>query len=218
MTRDDHSSGPASDGDPVARSTSPGRRRLVGVLATVGVVAVGLVALTVAGGDSSESSIGDPPAPTTKAQRAALPDTLATHRAQANRVVDGSIVDRLAELRGIPVVVNQWASWCPTCRAEWPFFQQLAKELEGEVAFLGLDSQDDRANAEAFLAERPLTYPSVYDETAEQANALGAGQSWPATIYFDADGRRTYVHPGGYATIEALRDHIDRYAIDGEQG
>lgn len=168
-----------------------------------------LVAAIVLAGSDEESA----PPKLTAAERAAAPKRLAANLAQGNEIVDGSISDKLAELRGVPVVVNQWASWCTSCRAEFGFFQQLSEQLRDRVAFVGLDSQDDRGAAEAFLAEFPVNYPSIFDQSAEQAASIGGGLSWPTTIYYDASGRRTYVRQGGYATAASLREDIERYAL-----
>ena len=184
--------------------------------AALAVVAVGAVAAVAAnGGSGSSPSIAtDAPASApSKGQPGHVPAAVARNIAQGNRVVDGSITDRIATLRGTPVVVNQWASWCPNCKAEFGFFQQAARQHRSDVAFLGLDSQDSRGDAQAFLASHPVPYPSVFDQSASQALALGGGQGWPTTIYVDAAGRRTYVRQGGYTTLASLEADIQRYAL-----
>jgi thiol-disulfide isomerase/thioredoxin len=110
-------------------------------------------------------------------------------------------------------VVNQWASWCPNCKQEFPFSQQLAHTYERRVAFVGLDSQDSRGDAEAFLRGFPVTYPSLYDPSAAQARSIGGGQGWPTTFFYDRTGRQTYVRQGGYTSLESLRADIQRYAL-----
>jgi thiol-disulfide isomerase/thioredoxin len=110
-------------------------------------------------------------------------------------------------------VVNQWASWCPNCKQEFPFSQQLAHTYERRVAFVGLDSQDSRGDAEAFLRGFPVTYPSLYDPSAAQARSIGGGQGWPTTFFYDRTGRQTYVRQGGYTSLESLRANIQRYAL-----
>src|SRR5215207_1806792 len=57
-----------------------------------------------------------------------------------------------------PVVVNKWASWCGPCRYEFPFFESQARKRKGEVVFVGVNSEDNRADAEEFLAEHPVPY------------------------------------------------------------
>ncbi|MFN8215124.1 MAG: TlpA disulfide reductase family protein [Solirubrobacterales bacterium] len=106
-------------------------------------------------------------------------------------------------------------SWCPNCREEFPFFQQLARRLRGKVAFVGLDSQDERSSAEEFLQRYPVTYPSIFDQSASQAASIGGGQGWPTTIYFDRRGHQTSVRAGGYVTAAQLREDIERYALGG---
>src|SRR5438876_245877 len=58
----------------------------------------------------------------------------------------------LATLRGYPVVVNKWASWCGPCRFEFPFFQKVAKQRGTKVAFMAVDGEDAKGSARKFLA------------------------------------------------------------------
>lgn len=141
---------------------------------------------------------------------------LADNAAQADRIV-GSGKDayeaRLAALEGHPVVVNQWASWCSSCRFEFPFFKAATEEFAGEVAFLGLDSQDSRSDAEEFQREVPAGFPSIFDGDASVARDIGGGTSWPTTFFYDADGDLAFTKIGAYATQELLFEDIRRHAL-----
>ncbi len=128
-------------------------------------------------------------------------------------VLDGSLAERLEALRGAPVAVNMWAAWCPSCRSEFGEFAEVSRRYEGKVAFLGLDARDDRGAAERFLREFPLPYPSIFDPKAEQARAIGAGQGWPTTVFFDARGKRRFVRQGGYTSAESLDADVRTYAL-----
>jgi thiol-disulfide isomerase/thioredoxin len=149
----------------------------------------------------------------TPAEVSSAPKRLAANLSEANQLLDVPVDEKLHELRGVPVVVNQWASWCPNCRSEFPFFQRLSAQFRDKIAFLGLDSQDDRGAAEDFLKQFPVPYPSVFDPSASEAVSIGGGQGWPTTIFFNRRGESTYVRPGGYATEEQLRADIERYAL-----
>ncbi|MGH2683413.1 MAG: TlpA family protein disulfide reductase [Actinomycetota bacterium] len=97
----------------------------------------------------------------------------------------------LQELRGTPVVVNIWASWCGPCRIEAPDLARLAREFEGRVQFLGVDILDQRPAAREFITEFGWPYPSVFDPDAEIRDRLGfIGQ--PITIVYDADGEKAF--------------------------
>ncbi|WP_372789528.1 TlpA family protein disulfide reductase [Paraconexibacter sp.] len=133
--------------------------------------------------------------------------------AQGGKILDERIADRLARLRGVPVVVNMWASWCPSCRSEFPAFATVSDRYRGKVAFLGLDAGDDRGEAERFLREFPLPYPSVFDPRSAQSRAIGAGRSWPTTVFFDARGKRTFVRQGGYTGTRLLDADVRTYAL-----
>lgn len=146
----------------------------------------------------------------------ATEELLAAHRSQADEFIGTgreAFEERLDALKGIPVVVNQWASWCGPCRFELPFFDAAAERFDTQVAFLGLDSQDERDAARAFLREHPSGFPSVFDPDAAVARSIGAGQSWPTTVFYDARGEQVHVRPGAYATRELLEADIRRHAL-----
>lgn len=138
--------------------------------------------------------------------------------APADTLIDGgpaAFKARLARLKGTPVVVNQWASWCGPCRYEFPFFAHLAKRYDGRVAFLGVNSQDVRGDAAAFLEKLPAPYPHYDDKDASIARTFGGGRSWPTTAFFAASGKLTFTHIGSYATAAKLDEDITRYALHG---
>lgn len=147
---------------------------------------------------------------------AAAAAALAALRADGSRLLDGgprAFRTRLRALLGAPVVVNQWASWCGPCRAEFPFFQGLARRYRGRVAFLGVNSQDVRDDARAFLREFPTPFPHYVDEDVAIARLFGGGRAWPTTAFYDATGRLTRTHIGGYATERALEADLRRWAL-----
>ena len=137
-------------------------------------------------------------------------------RAEANQLLGGGVEAfqaRLDELRGTPIVVNKWASWCGPCRFEFPFFQSQADERGAEIAFLGIDSNDSEAAAATFLEELPLPYPSYLDPDQDVADEfLDNAREFPATGFYDSDGELAYVHLGGYPDEETLAADIDKYA------
>lgn len=102
-------------------------------------------------------------------------------------LADGRLA--LAELRGTPVVLNLWASWCTPCREEAPRLQQGWTRWGREgVAYLGLNIQDLRGDALAFGREFGITYPSVRDARRGVADSYGA-TGIPETFFVDARGR-----------------------------
>lgn len=138
----------------------------------------------------------------------------ALHR-QANELLGGgadAFRARLAELRGLPVVVNKWASWCPPCRAEFPFFQRQALKRAKTVAFVGVNSNDNSDDARRFLDDFPVPYPSYEDPDLGVARVFKGHLAFPTTAFYDSTGELVYVKQGGYADEAGLAEDIDRYA------
>jgi cytochrome c biogenesis protein CcmG/thiol:disulfide interchange protein DsbE len=118
----------------------------------------------------------------------------------------------LSALRGYPVVVNKWASWCGPCRFEFPFFQKQAKQHGKRVAFMAVDGEDGRGPARKFLHKYPVPYPSFFDSDGDIAKLLEGVRAFPVTAYFDRRGRLVYTKQGGYGSEKDLAGDIAQYA------
>jgi cytochrome c biogenesis protein CcmG/thiol:disulfide interchange protein DsbE len=167
-----------------------------------------------AGCGSSDPKANAPTAEQIKTAFAGSPPALATLHAQANQLLGGSKSDfeaAMKRLRGHPVVVNKWGSWCGPCRAEFPVFQQVAVKLGKRVAFLGLDGSDPDDSARKFLAKFPVTYPSYRDPEEKIGPSIQAGVAYPTTVFFDRRGKLVYAHPGPYDKEADLLTDIRRY-------
>lgn len=174
-------------------------------------VAVGAALVGAAGCGSSAPERPLPPAP-------AGADALPSLERQAGRLLGGGVAAfeaRLAGLRGHPVVVNQWASWCGPCRYEFPFFAALATRYKGRVAFLGVNTRDSREPARRFLDRYRVPFPSYLDPDADVARRFRGGRAFPTTAYYDVRGRLVFVHAGAYATEGKLDEDIRRHLLNG---
>ncbi len=158
-------------------------------------------------------------APTTAGATAALagsPAPLAALHAQASQLLgsDGALRRRLKTLRGYPVVINAWASWCEPCQAEFPLFASASRRYGRQVAFLGADTDDTASNARAFLAGHPVSYPSYQGTTSQLAPIASVG-GLPTTIFLNRRGRVVYVHVGQYVAQGTLDQDIATHALGG---
>lgn len=172
--------------------------------------------LIVSGCGEGADSAGPPP-DYDKALAGAPAPLAALHR-QANELLPGgaeAYERRIAALRGYPVVVNIWASWCGPCLFEFPHFQRAAARYGKRVAFLGIDKQDDADAAETFLREEPVPYPSYADPDEEIAERIDddATRGLPTTAFYDRDGELAFLKQGPYADEAALRADVERYAL-----
>jgi cytochrome c biogenesis protein CcmG/thiol:disulfide interchange protein DsbE len=151
---------------------------------------------------------------------AGAPPALARLRARVNGLDPGgakALDAQLRALRGHPVVVNLWASWCDPCRYELPFLQRQAVKRGAQVAFLGVNSGDNREDARELSARFPMPYPSIEDPRQSVAGRFGA-RGLPVTAFYDARGKLVLVHQGVFASEAKLAEEIERYAIGGRAG
>jgi cytochrome c biogenesis protein CcmG, thiol:disulfide interchange protein DsbE len=147
---------------------------------------------------------------------AGSPAPLAALHRQANDLLSAgkdAYEGRIVALRGYPIVVNFWASWCGPCRFEFPHFQQAAAGYGKRVAFLGIDSEDSDDAARTFLAEAPVPYPSYTDPDKEIAESVGASLGLPDTAFYDRRGELVYLKQGPYDDLAELRADIERFAL-----
>ena len=110
-------------------------------------------------------------------------------------------------------VVNVWASWCSPCRAEAPTLVALANKYK-DVAFIGILTRDNPANAEAFERRFKIPYPTVIDDSillgfkgSLPANAI------PTTVILDKSG---YVAAriSGVVTVASLSKLIEKVSAE----
>lgn len=190
-------------------------RRLVFAVIGLALVAVVVIGLTQSKGGNDKPKSATISAAEAKEQLAGSPAPLAALHDEANQLLDGgndAFEARLKQLEGYPVVVNGWASWCGPCRAEFPYLQELSVTNGKQVAFLGLDSEDVHEDAQKFLAQFPVSYPS-YELPRIPTKDFGAIRGLPFMLFYDAQGKLQYVHQGGYASKEQLASDIQRYAV-----
>lgn len=178
-----------------------------------------LAGVVLAGCGSSDDDI--PPPPDYAKKLAGSPPPLAALHEQGDELLDGgrdAYDARIAELKGFPIVVNVWASWCGPCRNEFPLIQQAAAEYGKEVAFLGVNVEDDKELAGNFLADYPVPFPSYFDQKAELADDLGATHGYPATFFYDENGEMVGEKHGEFPDQETLDQYIQDYAFGGQSG
>jgi len=162
---------------------------------------------------------GDPRSAATQASfkraLAGAPAPLAALYAQRDRLVEGgpsAFKRQISSLRGYPVVVNKWASWCGPCRFEFPFFQKQVTRRGKQVAFLAVNGEDSVDGARKFLRKLPVPYPSFFDPHSAIARVFYGDRVFPTTAFYDRQGRVAYVKQGGYPSERALARDISRYA------
>ncbi len=161
------------------------------VLATVAALLAAACSSAVTAGGAGASGSA-PSGPAIVADGTAAVPLLPTDRFALPEFDLGRFQTLLGQLagKGVPVVVNVWASWCGPCRIESPNLVAAAKQYGTRVQFIGVDILDQLGPARAFIQEEGYPYPSVFDPTGAIRDGMGyLGQ--PVTIFFDRSGRKS---------------------------
>jgi len=137
-------------------------------------------------------------------QRGSLGPTLGPRLASV--VQAGRLGSR--QLRGVPFVLNFWASWCDPCRQEAPLLERTWREEARQrgLLFLGLDMQDVTSDGLQFLRSYQSDYLNIRDPTNDVARSYGA-TGVPETFFVDRRGR-VVGHVIGVTSMAQLRDGI----------
>ena len=189
---------------------SPARRalRIAGVLAAAAFVALLVYGLTT---KATNSTIDDA---LSRGEAVAAPGFALSKLADGREAgagwsratSDGEV--SLRELRGTPLVLNFWASWCDPCRAEAKRLEKTWKANAGDgVLFVGLDVQDAREDARDFISQFGLTFPHVRDPGNDTQRDWGV-TGLPETYFIAADGR-VVGHVIGTVDEQQLAQGID---------
>jgi len=167
----------------------------------------------------------EPAAPTSEAaahkELAGSPAPLATLHEHANQLLAGgsALAAEIKALRGYPIVVNIWASSCVPCQAEFNLFADASARYGRSVAFLGADYNDSSGDAQAFLRQHPVSYPSYSVSTGQLGELLPGGiQGTPTTVYITPTGHVYSIHTGQYESQGALDGDIQTYAPPSDPG
>lgn len=188
---------------PQNRSTRTKSRKLI-----AGLFALALIATACGSSGDDVISLGDEPlAPDVEVEQvdpAAL-DIDSVDFAYRTFEGEGTTFSQLPE--GQPVVLNFFASWCPSCIAELPDFETVSQNLAGDVVFLGLATSDRLEDAEGLLAETGVTFNVGTDESGEIFR-LFEGISMPTTVFLNENHEIIRVH-SGVLNVESLTDTIN---------
>jgi peroxiredoxin len=150
------------------------------VRALLAILAAALVALAVGGCASAGLGDGAGPGVTPAGERTAAP-------AFAVPALAGSGEVSLAEMRGRPVVLNFWASWCGPCTTEMPDFERYSRE-NPDVSVVGLAVNDAPADSRAFARSIGVSYALGVDRPGAVADEYGT-TGLPTTVVIDPQGR-----------------------------
>lgn len=159
-------------------------------------------------------SLGIAPCPAPTAGGAAVASTAGADQLPSllQTCLDGSGSVDLSALRGTPMVINLWATWCGPCRTEAPFLAEASQQSGGSVRFVGVDVADpDPTAALDFAGAHGWTYAQLADPDRAFAGRIGV-VGIPQTLFVDADGRIVYRHAGALTSADQLRgllrDHL----------
>lgn len=164
--------------------------------ALIAALALVAAACSPAGGSGSDAAPSGSAAPgETPPAQATQQEALDPAPTTQFALFDGSTAT-FADYSGRPLVVNFWASWCPSCVAEMSAaFRPVQQRLGDRVAFLGLNIQDERDRAEQLVAETGVLFDLAEDPAGDVYLELG-GLGMPFTVFIDGNGNIIEKHNG----------------------
>jgi len=127
-----------------------------------------------------------------------------------------SLVIELNDLKGSPIILNFWASWCPPCKAEMPAFQKASQEFsdtEIQIIAINATSQDSLSDVREFIEHHGITFPIPLDQTGSVSKDYLV-HSLPTTYFIDQFGIITEIIIGGPIPLSLLRIQANQLISD----
>ena len=179
---------------------------LIIMIALALILGIGAIILTERMNNDSENGINTAPATTageTEPEKQLAPDFTIVDR-------EGKEL-KLSDMRGKPVVLNFWASWCGPCKSEMPDFDAAFKKYGNEINFMMVNltdgSKETIDTASAFIENAGYTFPVYFDTASAGAAAYGVS-SIPVTYFIDAEGYLV-AYGRGMLSADSLQSGID---------
>ena len=118
----------------------------------------------------------------------------------------------LSELRGTPVVINFWATWCGPCVSEMPLLQQRYEEHQQDFELLAINADEPISDVTEFVQDYQLTFPILLDPDGN-VQRLFRITAYPTSFFIDREGKIRAIHLGAISETQ-----LDRYLTDIEVG
>lgn len=162
-----------------------------------------------------QSSITDTTTPTTTSPTTTSPTTHVVGNQVGNIAPDFQLQDiegntiTLSSLRGSPVVLNFWATWCGPCRHEMPFLQQIYDEWLGQgLVLLAINLRETPSEVRQFMQDNGLFFPALLD--ANSAISLEYEVTGiPVTFFIDKDGIIQAKRLGSFSSVAEIEDYLN---------
>ncbi|MHB1957313.1 MAG: TlpA family protein disulfide reductase [Sulfobacillus sp.] len=112
----------------------------------------------------------------------------------------------LSSLRGHPVWLNFWATWCPWCKKEIPEIIQVKQQYGTGIDIYGIDEEQAQATVVQYMQSKHMNYPVLLDSQGIVAGTYGV-QAFPTSVFINANGRIAGVYTGAFLS----RSQMDPY-------
>lgn len=142
--------------------------------------------------------------------------TLVTGNRIGNQAINFQLEDlngrtvSLSEIRGNPVILNFWATWCGPCRSEMPLLQQIHETWKDRgLILLEIDIQESAAAVQKFMIDNNLTLTTLLDNDGRVTNLYGIS-AIPTTFFIDKDGIIRQIVRGAFPNKELIESQLSK--------
>ena len=127
-------------------------------------------------------------------------------------LLGGEGEQKLSDLKGKPVVINFWATWCPPCKEEMPLLQRYASQYGDQMVLLGVDYAEEAPVVQKFVDEMGITFPILLDADGS-VSTLYYVRNYPTTYFVDAEGVVRAQHLG-LLTEDLLKKYLKTIGLE----